>query len=172
MIKNVSGDIAETRYFDEHQHIDKFHSTMVLENIIIPILNRYGDLYNSEILLGFNEFSYYLQWNENEIISQIEYAENINKYINKSHNNINLTSYKQLSINQQYFSVSNYDEVISVDKGNIEVIMDHDCKKKLETGDTVFIPKGIHYGLAATNEVKIAFHLSGNIVNEKSKIIS
>ncbi len=70
-IKTVIGSDAETKYFDEHAHIDLHHTTMVLEKILRPILDTYGEAFNDEIIRGFLEFRHFVSAIDSEFLERL-----------------------------------------------------------------------------------------------------
>lgn len=55
MMREIVGTAAEVRYFEEHTHIDRHHSRMALENIVVPSAERFGAWALQEMLCGFEE---------------------------------------------------------------------------------------------------------------------
>jgi hypothetical protein len=50
------GPDADVRYFTEHVHIDTHHGRMALENLILPVVEKYGETVIPEIIRGIQEY--------------------------------------------------------------------------------------------------------------------
>jgi hypothetical protein len=79
-----------TRYFDEHVHIDKHHQRMILDKIILPSIAKYGEGIIEDILFGLESFRILLGLADDDLIAQIKFINQL-----KSHNNIDLGQYKK-----------------------------------------------------------------------------
>lgn len=154
LIKDTCGNNAETFYFDEHYHIDQHHSRMVFDRLITPITKQYNGMYNSDIIKGFMEFQYYLQWNEKEIIQHIKYVDNIDSFINTSSPKILETEGILYNLDQTFFSVTDRETQYEIKNGELTFCVDIQGNKALSTGDTIIIPEGIQYGLVIHKPVK------------------
>ncbi|NER36954.1 MAG: iron-containing redox enzyme family protein [Oscillatoria sp. SIO1A7] len=84
MLKSVFGSEVDTRYFDEHTHIDKHHGRMAFDKLISPMLEKYGDEVVKEILRGFEEFRLLQEIADQDFINQIQWADQVDKYREKA----------------------------------------------------------------------------------------
>ncbi len=73
MLRTVFGDEVDTRYFDEHHHIDQHHGEMALKRVIEPALERFGDEVASEIVRGFLEFQHLESLADADMLAQFEF---------------------------------------------------------------------------------------------------
>ena len=71
MLHAVWGDDVDTRYFDEHSHIDKHHGRMVIEKIIAPLVEQCGDAIVPDVVRGFEEFRLLQDMADADLIAQI-----------------------------------------------------------------------------------------------------
>jgi quercetin dioxygenase-like cupin family protein len=62
---------ADIRYFDEHCHIDKDHSRMALEGLVVPAIERYGATAAMEIVRGYEEARLLGDFAEEDFVAQI-----------------------------------------------------------------------------------------------------
>ncbi|SDL22647.1 Cupin domain-containing protein [Franzmannia pantelleriensis] len=83
LVKDVFGNGVDTQYFDEHYHIDEHHGEMVLFRIIQPLLEQYGNQIVNDILLGFEEFQLLQRLADEDILIQLEWADNLDTYRDK-----------------------------------------------------------------------------------------
>ncbi len=80
MLRAVFGKSVDTTYFDEHVHIDQFHGQMVLDSIVKPVLDQFGDRVVGDILRGFEECQLIEQLAEDNIIAQVDWYTRIPEY--------------------------------------------------------------------------------------------
>lgn len=69
----------DTRYFDEHVHIDKHHRRMALEKIIVPSIDKYGVHIIDEILSGFESFRLLQALADEDLIQQIDFIDQLQR---------------------------------------------------------------------------------------------
>ncbi len=141
LIKSIMGDNAETYYFDEHNHIDRFHSEMVFQNLIIPIIEKYGERFIKEIIHGFHEFKFYLSENEKEIINHI----NFNDKVGVDFFQLEKINQQISNQDQSIFTISNMDLIFNGSDIS-DVYISPWLKWSLSLEDKIIIPEGIHYG--------------------------
>ncbi|NBC97253.1 MAG: hypothetical protein GVY27_12980 [Deinococcus-Thermus bacterium] len=79
-LRSVFGDTVDTRYFDEHSHIDTHHGRMALDRLIRPALARFGDAVVPEILRGFEEFRLLEDLASADFRAQIDWADRVDDY--------------------------------------------------------------------------------------------
>lgn len=80
MFREVFGTEIDTKYFDEHSHIDQHHGEMALTRVIEPMLARFGDAIAVEILRGFLEFQYLEEVADADLISQFAFFDKLPEY--------------------------------------------------------------------------------------------
>jgi len=80
MLRTIFGSKVDTRYFDEHTHIDRHHGRMVLEKLILPVIDQYGTVIIEDIVRGFEEFRLLQEIADNDFITQIKWADSIPTY--------------------------------------------------------------------------------------------
>lgn len=75
VLGEVFGDTADVGYFTEHIHIDKHHSKMALEKLILPIVSAYGDSVIPEIVRGFEEYRLIAEIADQDFADQIAWMD-------------------------------------------------------------------------------------------------
>ena len=70
LLRAVFGERVDTKYFDEHYHIDQHHGEMALNRVVIPALERFGDQIASEIVRGFLEFKLLEEIADEDMLAQ------------------------------------------------------------------------------------------------------
>jgi hypothetical protein len=73
-LRQIFGNAIDTRYFDEHHHIDRHHSEMVLTRLIEPAVEAYGTRAITGILRGFAEFRLLQQAADRDLLDQLIWA--------------------------------------------------------------------------------------------------
>ena len=73
LLRTVFGEGVDTKYFDEHYHIDQHHGEMALDRVVIPALDQFGDQIASEIVRGFLEFKLLEEIADEDMLAQFEF---------------------------------------------------------------------------------------------------
>ena len=76
-LRKVFGGKANSKYFDEHVHIDKYHRTMVLDRMIKPSLETYGDVIVPDLLIGFETFRRLQKYADRDLMEQVRFAQRL-----------------------------------------------------------------------------------------------
>jgi quercetin dioxygenase-like cupin family protein len=71
LLTRVFGPQADTEYFTEHVGIDVHHGRMALENLILPLVEKYGDSIIGEIVRGYEEFQLISEIADHDFAEQI-----------------------------------------------------------------------------------------------------
>lgn len=77
VLRSTFGSSVDTRYFDVHECVDKYHSTVAINDIVAPLLDAYGDAVVPEILAGFEEFKVLQDIADRDLIDQIRWGDDI-----------------------------------------------------------------------------------------------
>lgn len=80
MMRQVFGRDAEVGYFMEHVHIDRHHSRMVLSELVVPVLERFGAVAVTEMLRGFEEARVLGELADRDFVSQVAWADGEQKF--------------------------------------------------------------------------------------------
>lgn len=73
-LRRIFGNEIDTRYFDEHHHIDRHHSDMVFARLIEPAVAQYGARAVTGILRGFEEFRLLQRLADEDLADQLAWA--------------------------------------------------------------------------------------------------
>ena len=68
----------DTRYFDEHCHIDIDHSRMAFDGLVRPAIEAYGNFAATEIVRGFEEARWVGEFAEDDFIRQTTWKDEAN----------------------------------------------------------------------------------------------
>lgn len=80
MMRQVFGADAEVQYFLEHVHIDQHHSRMVLDELIMPAIESFGEGIILDIVRGFEEGKLLGDIAEQDFCQQVRWSDNGGKY--------------------------------------------------------------------------------------------
>ena len=70
----------DVEYFKEHNHIDKHHSAMVLNELVRPAIERYGEFAAQNIIRGFEEAKWLSALLEKDFYEQTKWVNNADQY--------------------------------------------------------------------------------------------
>lgn len=160
MLKTVFGKSVDTFYFTEHNHIDMYHSKMVFDNLIAPIVKQYGDSLILQILTGFEECRRIQEMADEDLFQQIKYNTDLPFWKISGTDKLRNGSYSlgdgQNTEKSRDDDIAIYcndeDKLLSVLDGNIEFISNPLCPLELSTGEAIIIPKYIHHGYCSLSE--------------------
>ena len=151
MLHAVWGDGVDTRYFEEHTHIDKHHGRMAMEKIIVPLIEQCGDSIIPDVVRGFEEFRLLQDMADVDLIDQIAWSDN--RQVAKG-NAATLAgrepsgpvAHEPLVFSEDEGELStthvhDHDERFAVVDGAIDLVSGFEQKLRLEAGDSVIIPR-------------------------------
>lgn len=140
----------DTEYFDEHVHIDKYHKSMVLNELIIPSIKTYGDLIIPDIIRGFEEFKLLQNLADSDFLNQAIFDFNTKNFLNSE--KYNESTYKSSILNfseekgcLSYSHIHDQNEFFEVIEGELEFFISL-TPILLKKGDSLLIPKGRLHG--------------------------
>lgn len=136
-------DGVDTKYFDEHVHIDMHHRRMVLDKIIYPSIDEYGDKIIDDILIGFESFRLLLKIADDDLIRQVKFSDQLSKpnYIDRRviKNESYLAELKGEAIISY---IGSEDELLEVHEGELVVYASSTHPVNFKKNDKIFLPKG------------------------------
>jgi quercetin dioxygenase-like cupin family protein len=162
MLRVVFGDQIDTRYFDEHTHIDRHHGRMVIENLIKPLVRRCGEGIIPQIVRGFEEFRILQDMADEDLVAQLHWSDRREQYkemagkiiageIGKGRSAATQTLTErsgELSVTH----VHDCDELIVVESGVLELLTGYDQSVRLSTGEGIVIPRHRLHGSIVDSE--------------------
>ncbi|HEX4420395.1 MAG TPA: iron-containing redox enzyme family protein, partial [Kofleriaceae bacterium] len=75
MMRQVFGGDANVAYFTEHVHIDRHHSRMVLNELVLPVVERFGAAAVDDLARGFEEARVLSELADRDFVSQVAWAD-------------------------------------------------------------------------------------------------
>ena len=156
MLRQVWGSSVDTRYFDEHTHIDRHHARMVIEKIITPIVEQLGDAVIPQIVRGFEEYRTLQELADQDLASQIAWCDRREDYKALAARVAAGMSTAALSDGEAEFTepagelsvmhVHDVDELLTVEEGELEIVAGYLQSVTLGAGEGVVIPRNRHHG--------------------------
>lgn len=133
-----------TKYFDEHVHIDKHHRRMVLEKIIATSIDKYGEGIIDEILFGFEAFRLLQNIADSDLIQQIQFSDQLDlKCFPNAYTPISKKlSFKETDQEITSAHMHSEDELFQVTDGELSFFANSLTPITLKSNDKIIIPKG------------------------------
>ncbi|AHG20828.1 cupin [Chania multitudinisentens RB-25] len=153
---------SDTRYYSEHEHIDGYHGDMTLNEILIPLADRFGSNIYREFVKGIEMTCALQKIMEDDLKAQITWMENRNKYLKlamdiKKDVLANIANIPVAHLNEHNGELSvphvhDGDEFCIVDEGVLRFCHGPDCFTDLEAGQCVVIAKNRLHGALVLSE--------------------
>lgn len=151
MLKELFGTNTETQYFDEHWHIDQHHSRMTYNNLVEPLLHKFGTYIIEDLIRGYEEFNLVSEMSDHDFIEQLHFIENIADYkqstctldidtiLNPGHKSIKLKNERSVPC------VNDTNTLLVVESGTLAITPCYDFELYLNPGERIVIPKNRVY---------------------------
>lgn len=161
LMKEVFGASVDTRYFDEHHHIDRHHGDMVLTRMIEPLLEEYGDQVVPDILQGFEEFRYLQDLADQDLQVQLEWAGRIDEAIELGHNLYSQIQDGSVEVPLETFVEANGERstththpdnrLLVIESGEMDFWPIYGDATHFGPGDVLFVPRHRLHGSVVTS---------------------
>ncbi|ABE58103.1 Cupin 2 protein [Chromohalobacter israelensis DSM 3043] len=162
MLRKVFGAGVNTKYFDEHHHIDQHHGEMALQRVIIPALERFGDQVASEILRGYLEFQFLEELADADLIAQFDFFErlendrcNAEKFyheITNGERNVSLETFVECAGERSTTHTHPDHRLLVIESGKMDFWPLAGDPLSLTAGDILFIPRHRLHGSVVTSD--------------------
>jgi len=163
MLRTVFGvDGVDTRYFDEHTHIDRFHGEMAFDRMIAPALQRYGEAIVPEILRGFEHVRLLQEIADRDLIAQIRFFDNVDanrpnaerlyQRIRAGELKLDLETFVEVQGERSTTHIHNDHRLLVIEQGEMDFWPRHGAPLHLVPGDILFIPHPRLHGSVVTTE--------------------
>lgn len=156
LLKACFGKSVDTRYYKEHAHIDGYHGTMTLNEIIIPLIDQFGTKIIPELVKGIETSGALQKIMEDDFYAQVKWMNNRPKFVQLAKDiketvlaDIDNIPVALLDEPQGELSVAHVhdgDEFCIVDSGLLRFCHGYDCFTDLGPGDCVVILKNRMHG--------------------------
>ncbi len=157
MLREVFGDRVDTKYCDEHAHIDIHHGRMTYENLLLGFARAHGESVIPELVRGVEEIKLLLRLGDEDFQAQIGWADNLDGY---TRSGAALASSAQdegveatLRADSPFHTrVYDTDRLITVADGEVDVYgWATDRPHRLGRGETLLVPRSRLHGLTAVS---------------------
>ncbi|WP_374652255.1 iron-containing redox enzyme family protein [Dongia sp.] len=158
-LRRIFGERVETRYFDEHRHIDRHHRGMVLARLIEPAIAAYGARAIAGILRGFEEFRLLQAQADRDLESQLAWAGSLAR--NDPRLEPHIAAWRAGALRSETFHESlderstthihPDDRLLLLESGTMTFHPSAGVAVKLCAGDCLFIPRGRLHGSVVTS---------------------
>lgn len=162
MLRRVFGTSVTAHYFDEHGHIDTYHGSMALENLVAPAIAKYGNGIIGHIVQGLEEIRLLAEISDEDFLAQIAWSDAMQDYkslaqpiyqkitraeINPSR--ATHTGRRQDSLIMQAYDT---DKLCMVESGSMNLVSGHERFIQINAGEGIVIPRHRLNGIAVSSE--------------------
>ena len=160
LVRAFGNGNVDTRYFDEHVHIDRHHRRMVLDHIIKPTFDMHGPQVIPDILLGFESFRLLQDAADRDYLEQVAFIEDLRRQSRAGFRVAPDThevleepiSFTEPHGELSFSHIHDHDELFTVEQGALELFAGLD-PVLLEPGCSIVIPAGRLHGSRVTDDV-------------------
>jgi len=162
MLRAVFGESVDTRYFDEHTHIDQHHGDMALNRVIKPALEQFGGSIAEDILRGFLEFKLLEDIADDDLLNQFEFmsdlddaAKSAREFYQRIRNDdldVPLETFVECSGERSTTHVHPDDRLLVIESGSMNFWPLAGEPMSLSAGDILFIPRHRLHGSVVTSD--------------------
>ncbi|KTC84541.1 MULTISPECIES: iron-containing redox enzyme family protein [Legionella] len=153
ILKNILPDI-NTKYFDEHVHIDKHHRRMVLEKIIATSIDKYGEEVIEDILFGFEAFRLLQSMADTDLIQQIQFSDQLDEnYFPGNYAPLKeKLTFNETELETTTAHLHTEDELFQVTRGELIFYPNSISPITLKASTKIVIPKGRLHSTVSQSE--------------------
>lgn len=165
MLRAVFGDRVDTKYCDEHAHIDIHHGRMTYENLLLGFARTHGEIVIPELVRGIEEIKLLMRLGDEDFLAQIRWADTL-----AEHTRLGRWMWTSAADDATVASlrpgdpfttrVYDADRLVAVTEGEVDVYAwATDRPHRLAASDVLLVPRGRLHGLkAASYRAKVAVH--------------
>ncbi|GLS05149.1 hypothetical protein GCM10007860_22990 [Chitiniphilus shinanonensis] len=150
------GDDVDTLYFDEHAHIDVHHGKMAFEQLIRPVVLRYGNQVLPDIIRGFEEFRLLQDVADAELFAHIGWHDDLAAWqpgpMPEPPSGAPSHTFHECRDDLSVTHVHGNNELFVVDKGTLRLVASPFTELTLGAGQHVVIPRGMLHGSVITSD--------------------
>lgn len=166
-LRRIFGPAVDTRYFDEHHHIDRHHSQMVLTRLIEPAVEAYGARAIAGILRGFEEFRLLQNAADQDILHQIHWAGRLMRNDPQvapliagwraAQETAPSETFVEVLEERSTTHIHPDDRLLLIETGSMDFFPMAGVEVKLQAGDFLFIPRGRLHG-SIVSSARCTYH--------------
>jgi hypothetical protein len=159
MLRRVFGTAVDTRYFDEHGHIDAYHGSMALEKLVMPAIAKYGNGVIAPIVRGLEEIRVLTAISDEDFLAQIAWSDALQDYkslarqIYPKITSGEITPRRATHVVRQQgpliMRVYDTDQLCTVEHGSMNLVGGYDRLTRITAGEGIVIPRHRLNGIEA-----------------------
>jgi len=157
MLRAVFGDRVDTKYCDEHAHIDIHHGRMTYENLLLGFARTHGEAVIPDLVRGIEETKLLLKLGDEDFVAQIRWADTLDEHtrLGASLATSATSDGTRATLRPEdpfWTRVYDSDRLVAVVDGEVDVhAWATPRPHRLGTGDTLLVPAGRLHGLKAAS---------------------
>lgn len=161
MLRRVFGTSVITHYFDEHGHIDTYHGSMALENLVTPAIAKYGNGVIEHIVCGLEEIRLLTAISDEDFLAQIAWSDALQDYkslaqpVYQKITSGEIHPYRATQTGRQQdtliMRVYDADKLCMVEQGSMNLVSGYDRFIHINAGEGIVIPRHRLNGMAVTS---------------------
>lgn len=162
LLREVFGNRIDTRYFDEHHHIDRHHSEMVLTRLVAPAADAYGSRAVTGILTGFEECRLLQRLADQDLADQINWAgalapndpevAHLVAAWRQADSTAPSETFVEMRDERSTTHIHPDDRLLVLETGSMDFFPMAGVTQRLAAGDFLFIPRGRLHGSIVRSE--------------------
>ncbi|MBB4956887.1 iron-containing redox enzyme family protein [Micromonospora polyrhachis] len=157
MLRVVFGDRVDTKYCDEHAHIDIHHGRMAYENLLLGLARTHGEVVIPELVRGVEETKVLMRLGDEDFLAQIRWADSLDEHTRLGAVLATSAVDEGTAVSRapdDPFTTRVYDtdRLIAVADGEVDVYAwATERPHRLGPGDVLLVPRGRLHGLKAAS---------------------
>jgi len=157
MLRAVFGERVDTKYCDEHAHIDVHHGRMTYENLLLGTARRHGESIIPELVRGIEEIKLLMRLGDEDFVAQIHWADTLDEHVRMGARLATAAADDAMVATlgpRDPFTTRAYDtdRLVTVTGGEVDVhAWATERPYRLGSGDTLLVPCSRLHGLKAVS---------------------
>jgi len=172
-LRQVFGPSVDVRYFQEHAHIDRHHSRMVFDKMILPAVEMFGEGIIPDIVRGFEEGKLLSELASQDFIDQVAWSDGgahwrslapaIHRKIEESHDKPKMQRFVEPRGELSVTHVHDGDELCFIQSGTMRFVTGDERSVLLHAGEgTVIRRNRLHGAIIESDECTYDIHSIGD----------
>ncbi|MGC5289725.1 iron-containing redox enzyme family protein [Micromonospora sp. DT231] len=154
-LRGIYGEAVDTRYCDEHAHIDQHHGRMAVHDLVLPLVAKHGTVAAREVIRGVEEIRLLGALGDADLLAQLDWEPQLDQNCEP------MGPIQHLAAGDPFDTrVADATTVCAVRSGHLQLHWRPTGEPlRIEAGCGVRIPAGRLYGLRCESEA--TYTLSG-----------
>ena len=148
VLRTIYGGTVDTRYCDEHAHIDQHHGRMAVEDLLLPMARKHGPLAIQDMVRGIEEVRLLGRIADDDLLAQIRWQPALTHAPDPSPDRREVRTLGPATAFET--SVAERDTLVSVVEGSVDLHWTATGDPlRVHAGQAVLVPRGRLHGLRA-----------------------